>query len=139
MITVVVLVIIGLLIISVIVIAALEKGPSTADLALAYEHAWDALDFETIWALSALELRDGLDRRQFAKAKRAAYAGVDHPTDLVATATVSDIAESGDVAAAITELVLRDGSTVHHEVLMGRRMGRWEVTGYTLRPEDAPA
>ena len=63
MITVVVLVIIGLLIMSVIVIAALEKGPSTADLALAYEHAWDALDFETIWALSALELRDGLDRR----------------------------------------------------------------------------
>lgn len=135
--TAIVLVIIAVLIISVIVMFALERGPSTADLALAYEHAWDRLDFETIWALSSIELRDGLDRREFARAKRAAYGSTEHPTDLVATATVEDLAESGDVAAAITNLVLRDGSVVHHEVRMGRRMGRWEVTGYTLRPEDA--
>ena len=135
--TAIVLVIIAVLIISVIVMFALERGPSTADLALAYEHAWDRLDFETIWALSSIELRDGLDRREFARAKRAAYGSTGHPTDLVATATVEDLAESGDVAAAITNLVLRDGSVVHHEVRMGRRMGRWEVTGYTLRSEDA--
>jgi hypothetical protein len=136
-ITAVVIGIIALVILAVIVIVALERGPSTADLALAYEHAWDRLDFETIWALSSLELRDGLDRRQFARAKRSAYTSIDHPTDLVASATVEDLAEAGDVAAAITTLVLRDGSMVHHEVRMARRMGRWEVTGYTLRPEDA--
>jgi hypothetical protein len=139
MITAVVLGIIALLIIGVIVIASMERGPSTGDLALAYEHAWDRLDFETIWALSSIELRDGLDRRQFARTKRAAFSSADHPADLVASAAVSDIAEAGDVAAAITELVLRDGSTVHHEVRMAKRMGRWEVTGYTLRPEDAQA
>jgi hypothetical protein len=137
--TAVVAVVIGLLVVAVIVIAALERGPSTADLALAYEQAWDRLDFETIWALSSLALRDGLDRRSFARAKRAAYATVDHPAGLVASATVDDLAESGDVAAAITTLALHDGSTVHHEVRMAKRMGRWEVTGYTLRPEDAPA
>ena len=137
MITAIVLGVIAMLILAVIVIVALERGPSTADLALAYEHAWDRLDFETIWALSSLELRDGLDRRQFARAKRAAYATIDHPTDLVAAATVEDLAEAGDVAAAITTLVLRDGAVVHHEVRMARRMGRWEVTGYTLRPEGA--
>ena len=137
--TAVVAIVIGLLIVAVIVVAALERGPSTADLALAYEHAWDRLDFETIWALSSLALRDGLDRRSFARVKRAAYASADHPAGLVASATVEDVAESGDVAAAITALVLHDGSTVHHEVGMARRMGRWEVTGYTLRPEDASA
>lgn len=135
--TAIVLVVIALLIGAVIVMVAIERGPSTADLALAYEHAWDRLDFETIWALSSIELRDGLDRRQFARAKRAAYGSIDHPTDLVDTASVEDLAEAGDVAAAITSLVLRDGSVVHHEVRMGRRMGRWEVTGYTLRPEGA--
>ena len=122
--TVVVAVVIGLLIVAVIVIAALERGPSTAALALAYEHAWDRLDFETIWALSSLSLRDGLDRRSFARVKRAAYASADHPAGLVASATVEDLAESGDVAAAITTLVLHDGSTVHHEVGMARRMGQ---------------
>lgn len=136
--TTIVLVIIALLIMAVIGIAAIERGPSTADLALAYEHAWDRLDFDTVWALSSLELRDGLDRRQFVRAKRSAYESIDHPADLVASATVEDLAESGDVAAAITALALRDGSIVHHEVRMGRRMGRWEVTGYTLRAEDAP-
>ncbi|MFM7618141.1 MAG: hypothetical protein ACKO72_11880 [Actinomycetes bacterium] len=136
--TVVVLVIIGLLIAAVILIAALEPGPSTSDLALAYEHAWDRLDFGTVWALSAQELRDGLDRRAYVRAKRAAYESADQPADLVATVAVADLAEAGDVAAAITSLVLHDGSIVHHEVRMGRRMGRWEVTGYTLRAEDAP-
>ena len=135
--TAIVLTVIALLILAVIALVALERGPSTSDLALAYEHAWDRLDFDTIWALSSIELRDGLDRRQFARAKRAAYAAIEHPTDLVAAATVEDLAEAGDVAAAITNLVLRDGSVVHHEVRMGRRMGRWEVTGYTLRSEGA--
>jgi hypothetical protein len=136
--TVLVLVVVGLLIAAVVVIAAIEPGPSTADVALAYEHAWDRLDFATVWALSGQELRDGLDRRAFVRAKRGAYATGAHPADLVATAAVADVAEAGDVAAAITTLVLHDGSVVHHEVRMGRRMGRWEVTGYTLRPEDEP-
>jgi len=98
--TVLVLVVVGLLIAAVVVIAAIEPGPSTADVALAYEHAWDRLDFATVWALSGQELRDGLDRRAFVRAKRGAYATGAHPADLVATAAVADVAEAGDVAAA---------------------------------------
>ena len=36
-----------------------EDGPQPADVALAYEMAWDRLDFDTLFDLSGTELRDG--------------------------------------------------------------------------------
>ena len=65
-------VVVGLCVALVVFVAA-DPGPSAAEVALAYEYAWDHLDFEGLWALSGDELRDGLDRPAFIEAKRAAY------------------------------------------------------------------
>ena len=42
---------------------------------MAYEHAWDRLDFSTLWNLSGPNLRDGRTRDQFVRDKLAAYHG----------------------------------------------------------------
>ena len=43
----------------------LEPGPGPADVAVAYETAWDKLDFDLLFDLSGEELRDGLHRAEF--------------------------------------------------------------------------
>lgn len=134
--TLVVLLLIAGLIIGFLVAVALERGPSVGDLAVAYERAWDRLDFATLWAVSGPGLRDGLTRRRFLAAKRAAYAGGDHPVGLVERTELDDVAVAGEVAVAHTRLALRDGTEVCNEVRMERRMGRWQVTGYRLRDGD---
>ena len=59
-----------------LVVAVAKAGtPSPADTAVAYEHAWDRLDFSTLWSLSGPNLRDGRTRDQFVRDKRAAYHG----------------------------------------------------------------
>lgn len=131
--TAVVLVLIAGLIAGFLAAVALDRGPSVGDLAVAYERAWDRLDFATLWAVSGPDLRDGLTRRQFIAAKRAAYSTGDHPVGLVARTSLDDVAVAGEVAVALTRLDLRDGAEVRNEVRMERRMGRWEVTGYRLR------
>ena len=47
---------------------AKEPGPGPADVAIAYEGAWDQLDFRLLYDLSGDELRDGLRREQFVAA-----------------------------------------------------------------------
>ena len=61
----VVVLLIAALIGSMILIVAMEPGPSPSDLAIAYELAWDRLDFATIWSLSDPSMRDGRNRREF--------------------------------------------------------------------------
>jgi len=142
---VVVAVIIGSLIVSMILILALEPGPSPSDLAIAYELAWDRLDFETIWALSDPSMRDGRTKREFVADKETAYAQGLHPTNLVAAAKVDEVAVSGEVAVAITSLTLLQAADapgasiapIHNEVRMARRMGRWEVASYLLHAPQA--
>jgi hypothetical protein len=57
-----------------LVVAAGKSGaPGPADTAVAYEHAWDRLDFATLWNLSGPTLRDGRTRDQFVRDKLAAY------------------------------------------------------------------
>lgn len=131
--TTIVLVAIGLLVIGFLVLVATERGPSVGDLAVAYERAWDHLDFATLWAISGPSLRDGLARRQFIATKRRAYAGGDHPRGLIEQVSIDDVAVAGEVAVALTRLALRDGTELRNEVRMERRMGRWEVAGYRLR------
>lgn len=131
--TTVVLLLIAGLVVGFIVLVALERGPSVGDLAVAYERAWDRLDFATLWAVSGPGLRDGLTRRQFIAAKRRAYGTGRHPVGLVERTSLDDVAVAGEVAVALTRLALRDGAVVRNEVRMERRMGRWEVTGYRLR------
>ena len=68
--TIVAVVVFGL-VISVVVAYALEPGPTPTDIAVAYEEAWDRLDFGTLWTLSGSELRDGLDQRALCRGEGA--------------------------------------------------------------------
>jgi len=139
-ITVVVGIVVVALIIAVVVVIAKDRGPGPGEVAVAYELAWDHLDFESLFTLSGPELRDGLDRRGFIAAKRTAYAQQHELGGLVERVGVEQVASSRDLAAAITTVELHDGAVVHNRVNMARRNGRWLVVAYQLEPsaEDAP-
>ena len=139
-----VIAVVGVLVLVVIcaVIVAIAKDPGLGpeEVAVAYELAWDHLDFESLYALTGRELRDGLDRRQFVAAKQAAYAEQPALTGLAERVGVDDSATAGDAAIVATRVELRDGGAVHNRVDLARRNGRWEVVGYRLAPtgEAAP-
>jgi hypothetical protein len=111
---------------------ATEDGPAPADVAIAYELAWDRLDFDTLFDLSGTELRDGAKRARFIETKRAAYTGVP-PGRLAAHIAVENVVSAPDTALAVTNVSTTDTS-VHNNVLMERRAGRWYVVAYSLRP-----
>ncbi|MFM8303237.1 MAG: hypothetical protein ACKOA9_02900 [Actinomycetota bacterium] len=127
------------LVVSLIVLFARDAGPTPADIAIAYELAWDRLDFDTLWSLSGDEMRDGLDKRTFIAAKSAAYAG---RTDLGGLAERVDI-EVADVgigyATVRTRITLFGGETVHNDIVLTKRNSAWTVTGYELTPGPAPS
>lgn len=139
MITAVVGIIVLALVLSVVIMIAKDHGPGPGDVAVAYELAWDRLDFESLFTLSGTELRDGLDRRGFVDAKRAAYAQQHELGGLVDQVGIDQMASAGDAAVAITEVELHDQTVVHNRVEMVRRNSRWQVVGYRLEPsaEDA--
>jgi hypothetical protein len=124
--------VIGVLIGILFIAIAKEAGPEPADVALAYEIAWDRLDFDTLFDLSGPELRDGAKRPGFIETKRAAYQGVKRGR-LAARIAVEKVVEAPDTALAVTNVSTADGD-VHNNVLMERRAGRWYVVGYSLRP-----
>ena len=109
-----------------------EDGPLPGDVALAYEMAWDRLDFDTLYDLSGPELRDGAKRPGFIATKRAAYSGVQRGR-LAARIAVENVVASADTALVVTNVSTGNGD-VHNNVLMERRAGRWYVVAYSLRP-----
>jgi hypothetical protein len=121
-------ILVGVLFIAV----AKEDGPPPGDVALAYEIAWDRLDFDTLFDLSGVELRDGAKRPGFIATKRAAYEGVKRGR-LAARIAVENVVTSTDTALVVTN-VLTDAGSVRNNVLMERRSGRWYVVAYSLRP-----
>jgi hypothetical protein len=135
-----VLVVVVLLALAVVVVVAMDHGPAAGEVAVAYELAWDHLDFESLFTLSGLELRDGLDRRGFIAAKRIAYEQQHELGGLVERVGIDQVVDVRDAAVAITTVELRDGTVVHNRVDMARRNGRWLVVAYRLEPsaEDAP-
>src|SRR3954454_15098943 len=135
--TVAVLVILALCAVLVVAIAK-DRGPEPVDVAVSYEMAWDRLDFDVLWSLSATELRDGLDRHEFVEQKRAAYANQRALSELGAGVTVEDSAIRGEVATVTTHVALRDGSAVRNRVVLVRRTGRWQVVAYQLAPDHQP-
>jgi hypothetical protein len=139
-ITAVVGIVVLALAITVVVVIAKDRGPGPGEVAVAYELAWDRLDFESLFTLSGTELRDGLDRRGFIAAKRSAYAQQHQLGGLVERVGIDQVANSRDAAVAITEVELRDQAVVHNRVEMARRNGRWQVIAYRLEPsaEDVP-
>ncbi len=140
MITVVVGVVILALALAVVVAIARDRGPGPGDVAVAYELAWDRLDFESLFTLSGAELRDGLDRRGFVAAKRTAYEQQASLGGLVERVGVEQVASVEDAGVVITRVELRDGTVVHNRVELARRAARWQVVAYRLEPstEDSP-
>jgi hypothetical protein len=112
-----------------------EKGPGAPDVAIAYERAWDELNFGLLWDLSGPELRDGLRRDQFIEAKRSAYRNAHRGR--VAEKIEIDTFVEGNQSALVVTRVTAEGATVRNDVLMERRANGWTVVGYSLRPGSA--
>ena len=119
---------------AVVFAIAKDHGPGPEDVAVSYEHAWDRLDFQALYNLSANELRDGLNRRHFVAAKRAAYADRTELRRLADTVIADDVAIRGPHAIVTTRLELRDGKVVHNRLDLIRRTARWQVYGYAVAP-----
>lgn len=134
----------GVCLAALFVAVAREPGVSAVDTAIAYEAAWDRLDFATLYDLSGDELRDGLDRRSFVAAKEAVYERVPEHGRLLAR--VDAVEESsadgaeGPVVGVVTRVTASDG-VISNDVTLERRGNRWVVVGYALRSDvpDAPA
>ena len=140
MIIAVVGVVILALMLAVVVAIAKDRGPGPGDAAVAYELAWDRLDFESLYTLSGTELRDGLDRHGFVAAKRTAYEQQHQLGGLVDRVGVDEAVGVGDAAVVITSVELRDGTVARNRVELARRNARWQVVAYRLEPstEDTP-
>ena len=125
--------------ISVWLIVAVGKGvaPSPADTAVAYEHAWDRLDFVTLWNLSGPGLRDGRTRDQFVRDKLAAYQHEGKGlAGLVRAVEPEKIDINGPVARVLARLELHSGESVVDEMLLERIGPAWHVTAYHISTGD---
>jgi hypothetical protein len=124
---------------ALVVAIAYDNGPAPGEVAVSYELAWDRLDFEALWTLSAAELRDGLDHRGFVAAKRSAYEQQRALRGLVEDVVIDDVSvTSGREAALVTTRVgLHDGNVVRNVVQLARRNARWQVVAYTLAPTSS--
>ncbi len=140
MIIAVVGVVILALMLAVVVAIARDRGPGPGDTAVAYELAWDRLDFESLYTLSGTELRDGLDRHAFVAAKRTAYEQQRQLGGLVDRVGIDEAVSVGDAAVVITSVELRDSTVARNRVELARRNARWQVVAYRLEPstEDTP-
>src|SRR5947208_3136171 len=120
-------------------VVAVTRGASQgpADTAVAYEHAWDRLDFSTLWSLSGPNLRDGRTRDQFVRDKRAAYQGEGHGLDgLVRSVRPERVDINGPVARVLARLDLVSGESVVDEMLLERIGPAWHVTAYHISSGD---
>lgn len=123
----------------VVVAFVRDQGPPPADVAVAYEEAWDRLDFEALWDLSGAELHDSLGRKEYIAAKRVAYAREQRQLrGLARSMTVEEVAVGQGHARVRTHVELREGDAARNEVLLAQRGGRWVVVSYRLQP-DLPA
>jgi hypothetical protein len=134
---IVVLVCVVGLCVALVVGVAKNPGPSPADIALGYEHAWDLGDFDVIYRLSGAELHEGMRKADYVAAKRAAYRGEVRVHGDVEEAVAEEAHEQGDEAVVLMRLRRGDGTVVHHEVRLARRARAWLVVGYRLRPAPA--
>jgi hypothetical protein len=123
------LVAIGVLMLVALVAIAREGAQGPTDVAVAYEEAWDRLDFGSLFDLSGTELRDGQARAEFVASKRAAHAETARrPATVV---SVENVDEFEDAAFVTTRLVAGDGE-LRNRMQLARRGGRWVVVAYAL-------
>ncbi len=129
---VIALVIVAALLVFMWIAVAREQGPSPADVAIAYERAWDELDFGQLYDLSGAELRDGLRRDQFVSMKRAAHQGAATRARIGARIAVETSVVGHQTALVVTRVDAPDG-VVHNNVMLERRANGWVVVSYSLR------
>jgi hypothetical protein len=125
------------LVLALVVAVGLEPGPSPGEVAVSYELAWDRLDFDTLWALSGDELRDGRSRHAFIADKREAYKGQRELAGLARDVKLDEVLRGSELAAVRTRVVLQDGTAVRNQVQLALREGTWKVIGYHLEPDDS--
>jgi hypothetical protein len=120
------------LVASVGLLAAFARGsdPGPAETAVAYERAWDRLDFATLWDLSSPRLRDGRTRSQFVRDKEAAYKPEPGLANLIVSVRPERVDVSGPTARVLTRLELRDGHRIVDEMLLERAGSVWQVAAY---------
>jgi hypothetical protein len=119
---------------------AKEPGPGPADVAIAYETAWDHLDFDLLFDLSGEELRDGLRREAFVRTKRDAFARARASTPATSASTgrlgarveVEDVVSTQQTAVVATRVTTDEGP-VRNRVLLEKRSTGWTVVGYSIR------
>jgi hypothetical protein len=111
-----------------------EPGPGAADVALAYERAWDDLDFGLVYDLSGPELRDGMHKERFVTTKRAAYQKAGARTRLGSKITVETSVTGNQTALIVTRVEQGDG-LVRNNVMLEKGSNGWVVVGYGLRPD----
>jgi hypothetical protein len=133
---VVAIVIIGGLLLFMWISVGREPGPGPSDVAIAYERAWDELDFNLLFDLSGPELRDGLRRDQFLAAKRAAYS--QRNSRIGAEITV-ETSVAGNQTALVVTRVAASGGAVRNNVMLDHTANGWLVIGYSLRPDTETA
>ena len=131
---VVALVAVALLLLFMWISVGREPGPGASDVAIAYERAWDELDFGLLYDLSGAELRDGLRRDQFVAAKRAAYASAGKRARIGARVSV-DTSVAGHQSALVVTRVAAEGGAVRNNVMLDHTANGWVVIGYSLRPD----
>lgn len=135
MIAAVVAFVVIVLVLALVVAVGLEPGPDPGEVAVAYELAWDRLDFETLWVLSGVELRDGRSRAEFIADKHEAYEGQRALAGLASGVKLEEVMKGFEVAAVRTRILLRDGTAVRNQVQLALREGTWKVIGYHLEPD----
>jgi hypothetical protein len=115
-----------------VVLMASPCDPGPADVAVAYEQAWDRLDFATLWALSSPRLRDGRSKARFIRDKQDAYGTEGGLRHLIGAIRPERVEVNGPTARVLARLELRDGQEVVDEMLLERDGTDWRVTAYHL-------
>ncbi len=135
---VIALVIVALLLLFMWISVGREPGPGPSDVAIAYERAWDELDFGLLYDLSGAELRDGLRRDQFISVKQSAYANAARNARIGARVAI-DTSVAGHQTALVVTRVTAEGGEVRNNVMLDHTANGWVVIGYSLRPDNETA
>lgn len=134
----------GFVVVVSLVLIALFSSPGSArmaaaDTAVAYEHAWDRLDFTTLWNLSSPALRDGRSQSEFVRDKQAAYSRERSLARLVRAVHPEQVEVNGPLARVVTRLELTDGQTVVDEMILERDGSNWQVAAYHIASRRSDA
>ena len=136
---VIALAIIGLLLLFMWISIGREPGPGPSDVAIAYERAWDELDFGLLYDLSGR----GAPRRAAPRpVHRRQARGVRELGQELAhrrRASRVETAVAGHQTALVVTKVVADGGAVRNNVMLDHTANGWVVIGYSLRPDSETA